>query len=388
MQYRLISADSHVIEPPDVFEKGLPAGLKGRAPRFAKQPDGGDAWVVEGQDAVPLPRSAVSGSEYRGLGLSPAAGIGFDDILPALSDPKERLKAQDEDSVDAEILYPFPGLWDAIKNVDDPEIKLACVRAYNDWIAEFSAVSPGRLIGLGKIPVTGTEDAVAELKRCAEELKLKGVVLDFLPHGGESQPEPEDKRFWEAAEALGVPVSIHYGLGHSRTVPPPVAGPGKTPPMFDIMMPLAASGAFDDFPGLKIVMSHGNSGWVPYALENMDNRYLRSVATRQISLVNPDLMPSDYGRRFFWFTFQNDRVAVANRERLGVAHMMWGSHFPLGGSDWPDNRARAEAVTHEVPAEDKERLLAGNCGRLYRMPGFEQGFSPEELTDYRQLIFI
>ena len=138
--------------------------LRDRAPKLGSV-DGGSAWLVDGLRAgaaaphggngfgLPAPRTARTESRSR-----------FDEVLPALYDPAERLKAQDSDSVDAEVLYPSADLWDAIRSLEDRDLKLACVRAYNDWIAEFSAHNPDRLIGLGKIPATTCEDAREELR--------------------------------------------------------------------------------------------------------------------------------------------------------------------------------------------------------------------------------
>jgi hypothetical protein len=98
--------------------------------------------------------------------------ISFEEVLPGLYDPVERVRMQDADSVDAEVLCPFRGLWDAIKGLDDAGLMLAGTRAYNDWMGGFSSHSPDRLIGLGKIPSTSRDDAEAELLRCVGDLHL------------------------------------------------------------------------------------------------------------------------------------------------------------------------------------------------------------------------
>jgi predicted TIM-barrel fold metal-dependent hydrolase len=176
-EYKLISADSHVLEPWDLFEKRMPAALKARAPKRVEW-NGASAWDVEGGDPIPLPETAGTGSGYRPGNPAEGKGPGDDKVLLALRDPAERIKAQEADSVDAEILYPSTALWDAIKQLDDAELKLACVRAYNDWIAEFCAHSPNRLIGVGKVPTTSVADAVAEARRCVKDMKLRGLLID------------------------------------------------------------------------------------------------------------------------------------------------------------------------------------------------------------------
>ena len=135
---RLISSEAHVIEPPTVFDE-MPASLHDRGPKL-ETVDGGSAWVIEGFEPVPLVASTTTGSGWHRAadGAGSASPVSWDEVLPALHDPSERLRAQWTDSIDAEILYPTPELWDAIRMHEDPELKLGLVRTYNDWIADFS----------------------------------------------------------------------------------------------------------------------------------------------------------------------------------------------------------------------------------------------------------
>jgi predicted TIM-barrel fold metal-dependent hydrolase len=384
--YQLISADSHVVEPPDLFETRLPSGLRDRAPKLAEV-DGGDAWIVEGADPVPLPQQAATGSAFR----RPPRGdrpITFAEVLPALHDPAERVKAQDADGVAAEVLYPSTGLWDALKSVDDPELQLACIRAYNDWIAEFCAHAPDRLFGVAKIPSTnGIDAAVEELQRGVDELGLRGVLLDAWPSGAEKAADPADDPFWAAAAAAGVPVSVHWGLGRAvDTEAPTGIAPGVTPPMADVVLPLIVGRVFDRNPDLELVLAHGDAGWLLHWLEFRDITYVRHRHLNEYALEDPDAVPSDYFRRHCWFTFGHDRSSVKNRDRIGPVHLMWASHFPLDVADWPDDRQAAMRITEEVADDDRRALLAGNVGRLYRLPGYEQGFSREELDQFEALV--
>ena len=149
-----------------------------------RESNGGSAWFVEDVMPVPFPASAVTGSGYRAFDLTdPDRPVTFDEIMPALHDPAERIKAQDADSVDAEVLYASPHLWDAIKQVEDAELRLECARAYNDWISEFCSYNPDRLIGVGKLPSSSIEDAQKELVRIVGDPRLRGAVIDAWPSG-------------------------------------------------------------------------------------------------------------------------------------------------------------------------------------------------------------
>jgi predicted TIM-barrel fold metal-dependent hydrolase len=385
IKYTLISADSHILEPADLFEKRLPANLKDRAPKL--QPwNGGSAWIIADLDPVPLPRTAGTGSGYRSGLASEDKPLAYDNVLPALRDPAERLKAQEADSVSAEVLYPTPTLWDAIKLLDDNELKLACVRAYNDWIAEFCSFAPDRLIGLGKVPTTTVDDAVAEVHR-VKSLGLRGLVLDAFPSGAKVGGNPDDDPFWEAVNEAGLPVSFHIAVGATaNTMPEGGCAPGMRPQMADAVLPMVASGVFDRCPDVKVVLSHGDAGWSMHWLEFNDMYYLRHRHLAQYTLKDENALPSEYIRSRVWFTFHHDRTAVKNRHNIGPAHLMWASHFPYDDSEWPDNRQHAVRVTAEAPDDVQKALMAENVARLYRLPGYEDGFEDAAIREFVPLV--
>jgi predicted TIM-barrel fold metal-dependent hydrolase len=384
--YNLISSEAHVVEPPDIFER-LPAGLRDRAPKLVSV-DGASAWLVEGAEPLPLaPTTATGTGWHRAVdGFADGQPVSWDAVLPALFDPAERLKAQWTDSIDAEILYPTPELWDAIRVLDDAELKVALVQAYNDWLAEFCRHSPTRLFGLAKLPSTSVADADAELRRAMTELGLRGAILDAWPSGAVAGGNPDDDPFWSTVDELQVPISLHYGIGAHGTVPPTGIAPGMKPPMAEAMLPMVAAGVFDRFPNVKIVLAHGDAGWALHWMEFFDINYVRHKHLAEYALPDPEAVPSDYLRRFAWFTYHQDRPAVKNRHRLGDVHLMWASHFPYEDSNWPDNRQQAMRVTDEAPADDRHALLAGNVARLYRLPGYEKGFTDDEVGRFDQLV--
>lgn len=383
--YNLISADSHVLEPADLFEKRLPASLQGRAPKLQPH-EGGSAWFIEDCDPVPLPATARTGSGYRLNNLGVGAAVAYEDVLPALRDPAERIKAQVADSVDAEVLYPTPTLWDAIKLLDDAELKLACAMAYNDWLAEFCAHAPDRLIGLGKVPTSSVADAAAEVRRC-KQLGLRGMVLDCFPSGAKVGGHPDDEPFWEAVNETGLPVSLHIAVGPTaNTMPEGGPAPGMRPQMADAVLPMVASGVFDRYENVRVVLAHGDAGWAMHWLEFTDMYFLRHRHLNAYALKDENALPSEYIRSRVWFTFHHDATAIRNRHNIGPAHLMWASHFPYDDSNWPDNCQQAARITAEAPADVRANLLAGNVARLYRLPGYEQGFEEAALREFVPLV--
>lgn len=386
--YNVISSDSHVCEPADIFESRLPESLCQRAPELVTVA-GASEWQVEGADPIPLPATLMTGSGWHRTAKRPrvVGPVSFDDVLPALHDPAERIKAQNSDSVDAEVLYPTPALWDAIRQLEDTELKLALYRAYNDWLADFCSHAPDRLIGLLKLPTTSVDDAITELRRGVAELGLRGAILDAFPSGAGAGGNPDDEPFWAAVNDLGVPISLHYGFGaRASTSPPTGIFPGLKPQMAEAVLPLVSAGVFERNPEVKLVLAHGDAGWALHWMEFFDINYVRHKHLAEYALPDEDAVPSDYLRKHVWFTFHQDRPAVRNRKRLGQVHLMWASHFPFEDSNWPDNRQQAMRVTDEAPPADRHAILAGNVARLYRLPGYEDGFDPAEVTEFDELV--
>ncbi len=385
--YELVSAESHIVEPPDVFD-AVPASLRDRAPRMVSL-EGAAAWVVEGAEPIPLAPTTATGSGWLRAADGNRSGrsVGWESVLPALYDPAERTRAQWHDSIDAEILYPTPELWDAIRQLPDAQLKVALARAYNDWIAGFCGEAPDRLFGLAKLPTTSVEDARVELVRCVSELGLRGAILDAFPSGAPVGGNPADEPFWETVNDLGVPISLHYAFGAAAdTAPPYGIVPGMKPPMADALLPMVAAGLFDRYPEAKIVLAHGDAGWALHWMEFFDINYVRHKHLAEYALEDMEAVPSDYIRKHVWFTFHQDRPAVKNLHRLGGVHLMWGSHFPYEDSNWPDNRQQAMRVTESASTDDRHSLLAGNVARLYRLPGFEKGFTEGDITSFEQLV--
>jgi predicted TIM-barrel fold metal-dependent hydrolase len=143
---------------------------------------------------------------------------------------------------------------------------------------------------------------------------------------------------------------------------------------------------FDRFPDLQVVFAHGDAGWALHWMEFFDINYVRHRHLAEYALADDHAVPSEYMRRHAWFTFRQDRPAVKNRHRLGGAHLMWAGHFPFDDSNWPDDRQQAMRVTDEVPVDERRALLASNVSKLYRLPGFEQGFTTDEVRSFEQLV--
>lgn len=357
--HRLISADSHVNEPPDLWIDRVPAAYRDRAPRI-EHFDEGDAWVIEGvDDPINFGWNACAGLEPEQM----RGWARFDDLRPGGHDPAARLDEMDRDGVDAEVLYPTPRLSNAIVANRDPDYHLVMIQAYNDWLSEYVAHAPERFGGLAIIPNRGVEAAVAEMHRVADRPGMRGFMMGCYPNGT-LQPTPEDDKVFGLLAEMGTPLNIHVAMGDRM----PTAHRSKLPGwgrIFDIpnrMLQLIFEGVFDRFPSLDVVAAEVDCGWLPYVKEQVDNNFHRLAPTSDFAISDP---PSTYIDRHFHFGFMTDPVGITLRHHIGVERMLWSTDYPHISADWPNSWRTILNAFSGVPADERRLMLAGNAERLY-----------------------
>ncbi len=361
-RYRLISADSHVNEPPDLWTSRVPAAMRDRAPRIERFEEG-DAWVLEGvADPINFGMNACAGLEPEAM----RRWVRFEDLRPGGYDPSARVTEMERDGVDAEMLYPTPRLSQAIVANPDPDYRAAMMRAYNDWLSEFVEFAPDRFGGLALLPNWGAEAAVAELDRVLERPGVRGVVMGCYPNGTLTI-DPSDDKVWGRLAEQRVPLAIHVSL--STTMPAAhtaqLPGYGRFFDAPNRMIELIFAGVFDRFPELDVVFAEVDFGWVPYAKEQIDNNFHRLEPMTRFGLAAP---PSEYIERHFHFGFMTDTFGIRNRHDVGVERLLWSSDYPHISADWPSSWRSIQSAFSGVPAEERQLILAGNTQRLYRFP--------------------
>jgi predicted TIM-barrel fold metal-dependent hydrolase len=323
----------------------------------------GDAWVLEGA------LDPINFGSNCNVGLAPERRppwIKWEDVRAGGYDPVARIGEQDQDGVDAEILYPTPRVSNQLFwNVDDVDFHLTCIQAYNDWLSEFCAYAPDRLWGVAMLPNVGVDHTLAELERARALPGMGGAMLGQYPHGG-GVIAVEDDGLWAAAEAMEIPLSIHVGFALA-----PAADKGRMQRVqasgvvrfTDAPIRIAQfvdSGVFDRYPNLHLVLVEVDSGWLPYLREQMNDRFKRSASRPDIARL-----PGDYFETNLFSTFITDRYALKNRHDIGVSQMLWSSDYPHSGADWPNSWTTIEDHFAGVPDDEKHAILAGNAARLY-----------------------
>jgi predicted TIM-barrel fold metal-dependent hydrolase len=332
-----ISGDSHMTEPPDLWEKRLPAALRDRAPRFPQ-------------------RDNASSGRVRAGGW----------------DPYERLKDQAYDSISAEVLYPTRG--NAAWVTGDPELEEACCRVYNDWMIEFCSAAPQRLWGLAMISLWNIEHAVQELERC-RKAGLRGAAIGLVPAEELLYGSDHYERFWAACQDLAMPVNMHINSGPGRLHFSPQQRSGLMPDgamghKWDCMKAVGniiAAGVFERYPGLNLVVAEAGVGWIPFFAQEFDYYQVSfgpsgSGLGRQRDLPQP---PSEYIYRQVYGVFIQDTVGCKLLPEYGLDTFMWSNDYPHSACIWPGaTRFIAQDLGHLTP-EARTRVLCGNAVRLY-----------------------
>lgn len=374
-EYRVISADAHTVEAPDMWEKFLEKKYLDTAPKLVEDKDGGHGWLYLGA-TTPEPLGLVTcvgtqpedlkwtGARY-GKPTNPAAH----EIHPGCYNGAKRLELMDEDGVDAEILYPPQRAILTFMKQKDTDTHLAGVQAYNRWLKEdFCAPDSERLIGIFVIPNVGVETSVKELQRAKKE-GYKGVAISAWPSGGDNL-RPEDDPFWQTAAEIDMPVSIHLLLAAQQTK---FGASGKgsvaigaSSLMFSmpIMVELIFQGVFDRFPKLRIGFIECGTGWIPHFLEMVDDRYWRN---RHWTNTKVKKVPSQYFKDHMLATFMTDYNGISVRHQIGVENMCWSTDFPHHGNDWPYSRRTIETLFVNVPEDERKKITCDNAKRFWSL---------------------
>jgi predicted TIM-barrel fold metal-dependent hydrolase len=365
MDYKLISADSHVSEPPDLWVDRVDQKYRDRAPRLVVNPPGLDGayFLYEGYAPHPIGIGLAAGKSPEELArfLTQAT---YADARPGGWDPAERLKDNELDGVEADVLYTTLGF--RIFWLKDAGLQRECFRVYNDWLAEYCRYAPTRMAGLPLISLYDPKAGAQELGRCAK-MGLKGAMIWCSPPADRPYSSTSYDAFWGTAEELGMPISLHAitGMGqesqwdfNERYLRATVLS-HEVERSFSVLI---FSGVLERFPRLQIVSAENNCGWVPFYLQRMDRAFERG---RHVAGYKLSLKPSEYFQRQMYCTYIDDYVGVANRHFIGVDRLMWSSDYPHQASSWPHSQEVVARDFKEATPEERFKITRDNVAKLY-----------------------
>jgi predicted TIM-barrel fold metal-dependent hydrolase len=370
--YDVISTDGHLEIPPEDYIAFVPEQYRNRAPQRVQTPEGGDSWLIEGSPILHTASNLTAGQpiKRRRSHWNPDGSR-----FPGTGDGQQRLREQDQDGLDAEVLFPPIFAADGLAGISDPNAYLALVEGYNTFLAEaYCSVAPDRLLANGVIPARGIDTAIRELQRCAK-IGLRTVCLTTFPNGGKNA-HPDDDRFWAAALELGMPVTSHIYFG--APYPPTVTGPQPGTPADAISLTsrqatlrplwtiaqLMVTGVFDRFPALQLYFAETNASWLPIALQQLDENYKMYEHLYQQKLRK---LPSEYVRDHVFFTFIQDRVATRMLDLLPVDNLMWGTDFPHSVTSFPNSQAWLQEAFEGVDPALKRKILVENPAKFFHL---------------------
>ncbi len=357
-RFGVVSADSHVVEPADLWLENIEPAFRERAPRVVRDEKGEDIFFCDGVRLLSPAAMSMAGRPRAEVERTLAA------VYPGAYDPHARLADMERDGVDAEVLYPSIAM--RIYEVRDARLVHACFQAYNTWIAGFCSAYPDKFKGIGVIELEEIETAVGEVHR-VHKLGLTGLMVTLTSGDPTLYSDTRFDRFWAAAEALGLPVSLHIVTDKK---PLKFDMTTETIQAVDAMRSLANmvfGGLFLRFPKLKVVSAENDAGWAGYFVEKMDYLYQepRRNIVRDFPIKGKGMLPSEYMKRNVAFTFIYDRSGVEARHWYGVDNLMWSSDYPHNASTWPNSQETLAYLFDGVPEDERLRMVAGNAERIY-----------------------
>lgn len=382
--YQCISGDSHLDIRPERWTPRVPKRWRDRAPRTVILANGNEGILVENRPPRSPGATTITGLPYEKHGLQKYWFEG-----PGTGQPEQRLWEQDQDGVDAEVLYSHGSYAEFWRGIADDDAYKAMIRAYNEWLAEeYCAYNPHRLLGMGVIPDTGVADAIAEMEYCAKA-GLKGVNLHRFPNGL-GYVKPEDDRFWAAALDLNICVTSHTNGGTTRLGPrngglfqyPKVlikSGGAERDPVslmcrFAGEQPIAAlqmamAGVFDRFPNLQVYWAESQAGWLPYSFDQIDDNYERNRywGERDWGLKAPKRKPSEYLKENCLWGFMRDGWGVKCRNVIGIDILIWGSDFAHATGDWPNSQSLLDETCVGVEQAERSKLVRDNAVEYFHL---------------------
>lgn len=384
-EVNVIDTDTHVVEPPDLWISRVSTKRWGdKVPHVRADENGDPAWFVK---------------DHKVLGVAAAAMAGWKDHPPthpptlaeaerASWDPAERLKRMDADGIHAQILYPNVAGFGGGNFTDgtEPELMLACVEAYNDYLSDYGAIAPGRFIPVMSLPFWDLELTLKEMRRAADK-GHKGIIFTQVPEAW-GQPHLTDRYWdpiWAQAQEMGLPINFHIASGDITNLGAdanPQNGAHANYAMMGVsffmgnaatIAKLTCGGVCHRFPDLNFVSVESGIGWIPFALAALDWQFLNCGVRKEHPEY--DLLPSEYFKRqmygCFWFEQETALTAI---EQIGPDNILYETDYPHPTSMAPGPASHAttprqylEATFGNTSDETMRKILEDNATRIYHL---------------------
>ena len=372
----VVDMDSHVMEPPDLWQNYLEPKYRDRAIRIEQGADGTETLMMDDKVILAGRLAALGGAEHDALQAFTDPGLTYLDGCPKASyDTDARVRLLNEWGVDMGAVFPTTGiLWD---KEDDPELAMAYARAYNNWQWDFASPALDRILPIAHIPLYDVELAHRELERCLK-LGFKGMFLAPEPVCGKRPSHPDFDPIWQLLIDADLPICVHLIVRFDRVVnlsntqwwdttqerPDTVFsfGLGGTMQLIPAVAALVCDGLFERLPKLKVAIVESGAGYVRYLMDRLDEKYARFSATSCLSRP-----PSEYIRENFWFVMDPSEGSIdAQCDLVGEDKFLWGSDYPHVDSHL-SAMEEVHAALAPMSEQRRNKVLGGNARALFSL---------------------
>ena len=370
---KFISVDEHVQETPDLWTKRLSKAKWGdRIPHIGANSNG-ERWLIDGNE-IDLPGVADCGAAMAQRTGRPER---WADVSSVVYDPRQRLQQMDEAGIEYAVLYPtVAGVGgQSFGRIEDGELELACVQAYNDWLLEEWGGAGPRFVPQCITPLYPIEAVVQEIRRCVGN-GHRGVIYPSIPMELRDVPHINDAAYdpiWSTCQELAVPICFHAGAssriqipayqGYSPTLQAAVQSITRPASTVSVLVNLLISKILMRFPRLQVVLAESGLGWGAYLLEYTDFQ----ATGDQLPQNGYDLMPSELFKRQCYLVGWYDKASLRVRRYIGSENILWSSQFPQVTSTWPNTQETLARSFEGVDEADKQKILWDNAAKLYKI---------------------
>jgi len=381
---RVIDADTHYTEPPDLWTSRAPARYKDRVLHIEERNDV-PTWVIDDAEFGFARGGGVVDHDGGKIPFVESMEKDIDWVHPGAWDPKARLQVMDECGIHAQVLYPnIVGLGGHMLNklVTDEALRLLCLEIYNDAMAELQDESNLRLVPMPVMPAWNVDLCVRETERCAA-LGLRGVNMTSDPEelGSPDLASREWDPLWEACAALDLPVHFHIGASNAAMdfygryfwpsqheyVKPAIGGSMLFINNARVVINTIFAGIFDRFPKLKMVSVESGIGWIPFILETMDYELLENAPDQAKALPRkPSEYFPDHWYGTFWFE-RNQGDVQGLIDRVGEDNVLFETDFPHPTCLYPSPLDTVADTMSTLRPETRRKVMGENAAKLYRL---------------------
>ena len=365
---KLISSDDHIFEPRDLWTSRAPRAQWADMPHVVQEPDG-DWWVWKGHKMLSFGPGTQPGRRFENRDHVKLVDR-EERLLPGGYDPQQRIKDMEIEQMEAGIMYTTVAI--ALYHFASSDELTALLRPYNDWLADFCAVSPKKLRGICLLNSDDVPSAVKEMERC-KKLGHVGALIATWPDDAHRFFRPEYDALWGAAQDLQMPLHMHLGgnrpgAGNELQTLKILTPAFRTNFDYWVRMSLADmtyAGVFERFPKLMVGSVEQELAWIPHFLERMDFAYTQRSPNKGDYRFNEKMLPSDYFHRNCFASFQQDAIGIRLRDLIGVQCLLWRSDYPHIESTFPRSRQILGEILAGCTDEEKHAIVYGNAKRIY-----------------------